>query len=199
MCKPRLWSRHDGRFRDLDLETGRRQSGFQQNAVDHLGEIVAAELDRRQVDGDGSGNFAFGGVAAGGAQRPFTHFVDRFGFLGERNEFRRRNHAELRMLPSHQGFGAADPAVVERHLELVIQHQFLTFGRMVEIAGERAALAGAVVHFRAIHADRAALLALAAMHRELGIAQELIAFRRIGREYREADRGGEGDRVALRP
>ena len=117
--------------------------------MDHLGEILAAELHRRQIDGDGSGNLALGGVAAGGAQRPFAHFDDRFGFFGERNEFRRRNHAELGMPPAHQGFGAADPAVVERHLQLIVQHQFAALRRMLQVARERAALARAVVHFAA--------------------------------------------------
>src|SRR5581483_6788924 len=121
----------------------------------------------------------------------------RLGFFGKRNELAGRDHAKLRVLPSHQGFGAADLAVVERGLELIVQHQLVALGRVVEITGERAALAGAVVHLAAIGGDRAASRALAALHRELGVAQELVALGRIGGEYREADRGGELDRIAL--
>ena len=42
-------------------------------------------------------------------------------------------------------------------------------------------------------------LALAAVHRELGVAQHLVAFRRVGRKDRKADRGGEGDRLVAGP
>jgi hypothetical protein len=38
--------RHDGRFRDFDLEALRRQSGLDQDRMDRLGEILAAELHR---------------------------------------------------------------------------------------------------------------------------------------------------------
>ena len=114
--------------------------------MDDLGEVLAAELDRREVDRDVSGNLSVGGVAAGGAQRPFAHLKDRFGLFGQRNEFRRRNHAELRMTPSHQGFGAADLAVVERSLKLVMQDSSL---RAVAVSRSRASARcarAAVVH-----------------------------------------------------
>src|SRR5665811_1533049 len=62
---------------------------------------------------------------------------------------------------------------------------------------QRAPRARCIVHFAAIHADRAALFALAAVHRKLGIAEQLVAFRRIGGKQRKADRGGEVDRLIL--
>jgi hypothetical protein len=50
-----------------------------------LGEIVVAELHRRQVDRDGARDLSGGGVAAGGAQRPFAHPDDGLGFFRERS------------------------------------------------------------------------------------------------------------------
>ena len=106
-----------------------------------------------------------------------------------------RNHAAFRMLPAHQGFGAADPAVAERGLQLIMQMQLVAFGGVLQVARQGAAGARLVVHRLVILRDRAALRALAAMHRELGVAQHLVALGRVGREDRVADRGGEADRL----
>ena len=46
-------------------------------------------------------------------------------------------------------------------------------------------------------ADQAALLAFATVHRELGVAEHLVAFRRVDGEDREADRGGERHLLVL--
>jgi len=76
--------------------------------------------------------------------------------------------------------------------------QFVAFGGGLQVAGQRALGPGLLVHFALIPANRAALLGLAAIHRKLGIAQHLIAFGGVDREYRIADRGGEGDLLVLR-
>src|ERR1700710_2726687 len=78
-----------------------------------------------------------------------------------------------------------------------MQLELIALGRGLQIARQRPARAGAVVHLALILADGAALLALAPVHRELGVAQQLVALRRVDREYRKADRGGEGDRLAV--
>ena len=140
---------HDGRFRHLHFQAARRKSGLEQDGMDGFGEIVAAELHRRQVDGDGAGDLALGGVAAGGAQRPFAHRHDGSGFLRERNEFRRRDHAALRVPPSHQGFGAADLSVTKRGLQLIMQFEFAAAGGQLQVARQRAAGACGVVHLAA--------------------------------------------------
>jgi hypothetical protein len=111
-------------------------------------------------------------------------------FLGERNELTRRDHAAFRVLPAHQRFGAADLSVMQRGLQLIVQQQFVAVGSALQVARQRAAGAGLVVHLVVIAADKAALLALAAMHGEFGVAQHLVALGRIGREDRIADRGG---------
>src|ERR1700722_6062316 len=78
-----------------------------------------------------------------------------------------------------------------------MQLELIAFGRGLQVARQRPARAGAAVHLALILADGAALLALAAVHRELGVAQQLVALGSIDWEYREADRRGEGDRLAL--
>ena len=75
--------------------------------------------------------------------------------------------------------------------KLVMQFEFAALGGQLQVARQRAAGAGGVVHLAVILADQAALLALAAVHRELGVAEHLVALRRVDREDREADRGGE--------
>ena len=67
----------------------------------------------------------------------------------------------------------------------------------LQVARQRAAGACGVVHLALILADQAALLALAPVHRELGVAEHLVALRRVDREDREADRGGEADLLVV--
>jgi len=91
------------------------------------------------------------------------------------------------MVPSHQGLAAADRAVLERHLQLIVQFELVPFSGALEIARQRPPGAGGIIHVALIHRDRAALPALAPVHGKFGVAQQLIAFPRIGRENRKAD------------
>ena len=59
------------------------------------------------------------------AQHPFADNLDQAGFLGQRNEIRRRNHAALGMTPAQQRLNADDAALAQIHLGLIMQIQFL--------------------------------------------------------------------------
>jgi len=74
--------------------------------VEH--EARLAQLHRRQVDRNPDIGGPFARLGAGLAQDPVAELADQPGFLGDRNELRRRNGAAGRMLPAHQRLGADD-------------------------------------------------------------------------------------------
>ena len=78
-----------------------------------------------------------------------------------------------------------------------MQFEFAAAGGQLQVARQRAAGACRVVHLALILADHAALFALAPVHREFGVAEHLVALRRVDREDREADRGGEADLLVV--
>src|SRR5262249_55986763 len=131
----------------------------------------ARKLHRREIDRDRAGNAALSRVAAGGAQRPFSHLEDGLILFRKWDEFAGRDDAALGMLPAHQRFGAADLAVAERGLQLVVQRKLVATGSILQVTRQGTASALLVVHLLMILRDRAALPGLAAIHRELGVAQ----------------------------
>ena len=79
---------------DFEFEPGRVEIGFGENALHHVDEIGAAELQRRDVDRDRDARPGLA-VEAGAAQHPFAERDDEPAVLGDRDEFGRRNLAAL--------------------------------------------------------------------------------------------------------
>ena len=75
-------------FGDFELEPGRIEAGFGEDALDHVDEVGAAELQRRDVDRDGDARPRLA-VEAGAAQHPFAERDDQPAVLGDRNELGR--------------------------------------------------------------------------------------------------------------
>src|ERR1700748_1952345 len=108
MCRPRLWS-----DMMVDSVTSTSSRSGDRPVSSRMPWIISARSSRPNCTGDRltamlAGILPSAAAGPGRTQRPFAHVDDRLGFLGERNEFGRRDHAELRMFPSHQGFGATD-------------------------------------------------------------------------------------------
>ena len=56
---------------------------------------------------------------------PAGDVLDHAGLLGERNEFRRREHAPFWMVPAHQRFHAYHLTAAQIQLRLVVQQQLV--------------------------------------------------------------------------
>lgn len=80
------------RLRDFELQPSRRQARLRQRRDHDLHEVAAAELRRRQIDRDLDVARPFDGLCAGFAQHPLPQLGDEADVLGDRNEFRRRDH-----------------------------------------------------------------------------------------------------------
>ena len=87
------------------LQAVRIEIRFLENTLNHVDEIRAAELQRRDVDGDGQAR-PVPAVEAGAAKHPFAKLDNEAGVLGDRDENHRRNHARDRVRPTRQRFDA---------------------------------------------------------------------------------------------
>ena len=108
-------------------------SGFFQNIHHQFGQAWMAELYGGQVDR--YGEIPVPPILPGfqlrhsRSQYPFPYRNDLAVRLGNRDEFIWRDIAELRVLPSDQGFEADNPVVLERKLWLINQTELFSLHR----------------------------------------------------------------------
>ena len=88
-----------GALGDLELEPGGIEIGLGENAFDHVDEIGAAELQRRDIDRDREARPGLA-VEAGAAQHLLAKLDDQSAVLRDRNEFGGRNLAAFGMSPA---------------------------------------------------------------------------------------------------
>ena len=111
-------------FGDLEHQRFRRQAMFGEDvSADHGGELRILEIDRRQIDRH-AGNIESGlaplrHLPAGLADRPQADLLDQAALFGQRDEFRRRDLAEHRIVPARQRLDAVDGAVDGSDLRLI--------------------------------------------------------------------------------
>ena len=153
---------HGDAFGHLQLQVARREPGLRQDALDHTGQVAAVELARRNVDRHGEVGRTrqvppCAGLGAGAAQHPFADGHDQAAFLGQGNEFGRRNRAAVRMAPAYQGFHAHDAPARNAELGLIMQRQLIAFQGVAQRISQLQPVERAGVHFL-----RVALISVAA-------------------------------------
>ena len=98
-----------------------------------------------------------------------------------------RAQAVARRLPAQQRLDAEQAAVVDRELRLVEQRELAALQRAVQAAvGDRRHALG---HAPLEEHGRAAAQLLGAVHREVGVVQQLVGRGAVVREQRDADAG----------
>src|SRR5579862_4197259 len=75
-------------------------------------------------------------LLAGGLEHPAPDVDDQAALLGERDEIERRDHAALRMLPTHERFDTGDALGLERDERLIVQHELAALERALELGPE---------------------------------------------------------------
>ena len=165
----------------------RAQAVALDHAEDVVGEVRVAELHRRDVDRHLEARPAQQ-VLAGPVDDEAADLVDETGLLGDRNEERRRDGAELLRGPAHQRLDADDGQIAGAHDRLVEDPEVALLDRPAERGLDLLLLERARLHRRVI-GDRLALGAvLGVIHRDVGAADDLAR--------RQA--GADGDGVADR-
>ena len=179
----------------LELQPVGVEIGLGQDALDHLDEVGAAELQRRDVDGDGQARPG-AAVEAGAAQHPFAQIDDQAGMLGDRNELRRRDLADGRMVPARQRLDADDLFAAGIHDRLVGGGEAVVLDGVEQVAFEELSVGQVGVHRRVVDAGAVAALVLGAIERHVGVAQNVGGVAGAAVDRRDADRGADDDVVA---
>ena len=128
-------------------------------------------------------------MQAGLPDHPFAERDDKADLFRERNERRGRDQSVFGMIPADQRLKAADLAALQIHHRLVIQLELACGQRLAQILLHDAAGLHLLVHRGLEEAERAAAVALGAVQREIGIAQQLVRGQAVTGTDRDADAG----------
>ena len=177
---------------DLELEPGGIKIGLGQNAFDHVDEIGAAELQRRDVDRDREARPGLA-VEAGAAQHLLAELDDQPAVLGNRNEFGGRNLAAFGMRPTAERLDAHHhfPAVVDDRL--IGDPQAVVLDRGAQLVFQELALDQVRIHRRVVDAGSIAALVLRPVERQIGMAHDVGRAADILVDDGDADAGADDD------
>ena len=109
--------------------------------------------------------------AVSSTQRPSGRI--RPGVFGQRNEVERRHHAPLGVLPAQQGLHAQHGTGLA-HLGLVVHNEVLALQRNAQFFFEGHALGQDGLHLRVEKAHGVASGRLGAVHRQIGLLEQLV-------------------------
>ena len=116
--------------------------------------------------------------------------------LGDRNELRRRDLADGRMVPARQRLDADDLFAARIHDRLVGGGEPVVLDGVEQVAFEEFAVGQIGVHRRVVDAGAVAALVLGAIERHVGVAQNVGGIAGAAVDHRNADRGADDDVVA---
>jgi hypothetical protein len=128
-----------------------------------------------------------GCLTAGLLQDPAPDRHDQPGFLRDRDEAVRHDQAALRVLEPEQRFDADDPAVVHRHLRLVVQLEPALGQAPAKIVLDPLAGPEGLVHALLVEPADAAPLALGPIERHVGLDQQALGIVAVGPTERHAE------------
>ena len=180
---------------ELELEPVGVEIGLGQDALDHFDEVGAAELQRRDVHRHGQVRPG-AAVEAGAPQHPLAEIDDQAGMLGDRDELRRRDFADGRMVPARQRFDADDLFAAGIHDRLVGGGKPVVLDGVEQVAFEEFAVGQVRIHRRVVDAGAVAAFVLGAIERHVGVAQNVGGIAGAAVDHRNADTGADDDVVA---
>ncbi len=130
-------------------------------------------------------------VLAGLAENELSEDDDQAVGLGGRDELDRRNRTAGRVGPARQRLGADDPTGGELDDGLVGDEQLVALERLAEVAVELDARLDVGLHARLVPAVRARAVRLGPVHRQVGVAKQVVAG--LGAEigHHDADAGAD--------
>ncbi len=186
---------------DLELESVGREAGLLQHHRDAPDDAVVGEVAARQVRGHPQRRQPVGvplhGLRARVAHHPRVDLDDEVGLLGERHEVRRGQQTERRVLPPDERLDAHDVTGAEIDLRLVQHAQLVAPECVVQLAAPREVHLRLLVRARVVEARAVAARVLRAVHRSVGVAQQLARVRAVVREHGDADARGHEELVPV--
>ena len=107
-----------------------------------------------------------------------------------------RHEPAGRVLPAHERFEGDDAVLGERHDRLVLHHELVVLQRAAQVGLELEPGDRGRVHLGFVDAVAALPLALRAVHRGVGVAQELVGVVAVGAGERDAGARVDEDLLA---
>ena len=196
----------------LSVSSSSRYFGFQpallQRAGDAGDQVLLPELPRRHVHADGHRRQArvLPGLVlpAGFVQHPIADRHDQAGFLGDRNEFDRRHHAQRRVVPADQRFDREDAPRAQVDLRLIVQDELATRDGVSQFLLQQEFLVDLGVQLGRVELEIVAADFLGAVHRRVGVGEQRLGVRAVvgivgdAQAARHAKRRGLRDEPARR-
>src|SRR5690606_9786135 len=136
-------------------------------------------------------------VAAGLLQYPVTDLTDQSVSLGERDEFSRRNHAKLGMMPTDQCLKRRYVARVAGLDRLVDDTEFLVFDGSQKLALAPSRRAGVCIFGRVVERIFAASVTLCLVEGDIGRLQDIVSSRAVARRPCDTNAHTHADRPAV--
>ncbi len=122
-------------------------------------------------------------------EHPRADRDDQAGLLGERDELARREQAPVGVLPAHQRLHPDQPAAGERQLRLEVDDQLVLDQRAAKVVLEVKASGGTLEHHVVEQRGAPAAGLLGAVHRGVGVADQLVGAAAERGGGRDADAG----------
>ena len=162
-----------------------------------LQQAGAAELRRREVDGDLEVARPLRGGRTGLTDGPFAERYDQSGLFRQGNECARRDHATLGVVPTNERLETAN--LIGRKIDngLVVKLELVGGQGFAQIALQSTTGLHLRVHFRLEKAERPATVALGAVQGQIGIAHDLVWVQSVRRPHRDADAYADDHLVAV--
>jgi hypothetical protein len=192
---------HEHAFGHLHFDQARVDAMLVEDGFDAHVQIRLLELATGKVDGDGHRNDALlepgANLPARGFQDPLADGNDEAAFLEDGNESRGRYVAQLGVVPPEQRLDTGDGAGRKLGLGLILQKKLVPFQGAAQVIAEVQSLERARVHLGRVELEAAAPELLRAVHRDVGVAQQRVAIRAVGRIRRNAHADCHEDFVAV--
>ena len=134
-------------------------------------------------------------LLAGGPQHPKPQRDDDAAVFGQRNELRRRHHAEAWVPPADQGLDADHLLCRQIDLRLVLEEEFVARHRLQQAALQVHALLQLEVHVGGEKLERVLAEFLGPVHRGIGILQQRGTVSAVVREAGHPDAAAQLHRV----
>ena len=138
-------------------------------------QVPAGDVDRDAQALAGDDRVAPGlDGAAGFGEHPAAELDDLAGFLGRGDERARHYQAVVRVVPAHQRLDAEQFALGEVDDRLVLEEELAALERQVDVLLEAQPLAQLLLHARLEHHEARLAGRLRVVHRDVGVAQQLL-------------------------
>ena len=187
-----------GAFGDFHAQArGRQARGFE-HVQQLLAKLRVAKVARRHVQAQVAGEVGLGGNGLAGGSKNLP--VDGFhaaAVFGHLQKVRRCQQAFGWVLPAHQGFIAPHLPVFERHDGLEVRHKLALLEGRPQGVFEGQHAQGIAVQMRVVQLKPAPAIELGAVHRRVGVAQQIGGGRSRLVAHHDADADGREQLLTL--